>query len=262
LENRAYPADSAILVVEAPPIAADSRPGQFVMTAPEHDREIPHPLLKRALAVYRIHPKEKAVSLLIKAVGEGTREIVDRRAGDRLEMVGPLGKGFDLGRAKGRINLLVVGGTGIASVYLLAEHLVKYGEEVHLLYGGRDAEALIGLDDFEKLEIPICVTTEDGSRGVKGFVTQALSEYLDPLPAGRLNLYTCGPNPMMKAVAEIAAARNIPCQLSMESKMACGFGACLGCSVMTTQGQKLSCKDGPVFDADSFLWEEDWELVR
>jgi dihydroorotate dehydrogenase electron transfer subunit len=261
-ENRQFPGDFAILIVKAPELALESKPGQFAMVATDHEQEIPHPLLKRALAVYRTYPSKKSVSFLIKAVGEGTRQLLECKPGDQLDIVGPLGNGFDLTKAEQKVNLLVVGGTGIASVYLLAEHLVRYGNEVHLLYGGRTSNDLIGLTDFEELDVPISVTTEDGSQGMKGVVTDALRECLSRYPSANSNIFTCGPNPMMKAVSRIAASHHIPCQLSMESKMACGFGVCLGCSVMTTEGQKLSCTEGPVFEAEKFLWEEDWEMVR
>jgi dihydroorotate dehydrogenase electron transfer subunit len=262
LENRSFPGDYAILNVQAPGIAEDTFPGQFVMAASDGSEELPHPLLKRALAVYKINRRQNTISLLIKAVGEGTRRLIHLKPGDHLEMVGPLGNGFDISRGKGRINILVTGGTGIASVYLLTEHLLKYGEDVHLVYGGRTAEDLVGLNDFEALGIPLCIATEDGSKGYKGLVTGALKEYLPRFPRENLNFYTCGPNPMMKAVAQIALDARIPCQLSVESKMACGFGVCLGCSVMTKSGQKLVCTDGPVFEADSFLWEEDWKVIK
>lgn len=196
-----------------------------------------------------------AVFFLIKVVGDGTRQLASLKPGNQVDLIGPLGNGFDLKRARSKINFLVVGGTGIASVHLLAEHLSRYGEEVHLVYGGRTACDLVGLDDFERLAIPVFVATEDGSRGYEGLVTKAFFEYSDNFPMDKANIYTCGPNPMMQAVTEFANAAGIPCQLSVESKMGCGFGVCLGCSVMTTDSNRLACTDGPVFDSTEFIWE-------
>ena len=260
LEIEHFPNDNCILSVEAPQLAREALPGHFVMASVAGTESIPHPLLKRALAIYRIgenpdgHPR---VSFLIKVIGDGTRQLASVRQGDRVTLIGPLGNGFDLDRARSKINFLVVGGTGIASVYLLAAHLSKYGEEVHLVYGGRTAYDLVGLDDFERLGIPIFVTTEDGSRGFRGLVTDGFSRYLSSFPTDKSNVYTCGPNPMMQAVTKFAGSEAIPCQISVESKMGCGFGVCLGCSVMTKTAHRLACQDGPVFDANEFVWETD-----
>jgi len=106
------------------------------------------------------------------------------------------------------------------------------------------------------LKIPIHTATEDGSTGYRGLVTGALEQVLDDLEGKPLNMYTCGPNPMMKAVCGLAADKSIPCQLSVEIKMACGFGVCLGCAVKTTRGNRLACSHGPVFEASEFIWED------
>jgi len=233
---------NCIVTVEDTELAEVTLPGHFVMAAPETPGTVPHPLLKRALAIYKIGLSttgRPAVFFLIKVVGDGTRQLASLAPGKRVNLIGPLGNGFDLERARSRINFLVVGGTGIASVYLLAEHLSRYGEEVHLVYGGQTADDLVGLDDFERLEIPIFLATDDGSHGYHGLVTDAFSQYLSRFPAGKTNIYTCGPNPMMQAVTEIASANGIPCQISVEAKMGCGFGVCLGCSVKTKDSNRL-----------------------
>lgn len=248
----------SFITLHAPEIARGTVPGQFVMAAPAEGATVPSPLLKRALAVYSIPDirRERArITLLLKVVGEGTRRIASAKPGDRLELVGPLGNGFDLERARGKVNLIVVGGTGVASVYLLAAHLVRSGEEAHLVYGGRTADDLVGLSDFEALGIPVATATEAGGSGFRGLVTDCLEGYLQQFPSGVCNVYTCGPNAMMRAVVGIASARGIPCQISVEAKMACGFGVCLGCTVKTTESFKLACTDGPVFDASQFVWE-------
>jgi dihydroorotate dehydrogenase electron transfer subunit len=264
LDIDVHPNDNFIIAIEDSELAHTTRPGQFVMVGPQVAETIPYPLLKRALAVYRTGQGPEGVGaafFLIKVVGEGTRQLASLNRGDLVDLIGPLGNGFDLERAKGRVNFLVVGGTGIASVYLLAEYLRQYGEEIHLIYGGQTADDLVGLDDFERLEIPIVVATDDGSQGFHGLVTDAFFKHLKSFPLDRSNIYTCGPNPMMQTVTEFAKAEGIPCQLSVESKMGCGFGVCLGCSVMTTAANRLACTDGPVFDATEFIWERPFATV-
>ncbi len=252
------PRDNFLLDVEAPSIAAQTRPGQFVMAAPSDNLMLSNPLLKRALAVYSVdgpHGKPNRLRLLFKVIGDGTQRLAEMLPGSRVSLVGPLGNGFDLEAAKGRINLILAGGIGIASVYLLARELTRSGEEVQLLYGGRTADDLVCLQDFEKLEIPIRLTTEDGSKGLKGLITKSLLECLDRFPPEHLHFFTCGPNPMMQAVSRLAAQHEIPCQISVETKMACGFGVCLGCSVKTVDSYRLACTHGPVFRAERFVWE-------
>lgn len=254
----------AFLELEAPALASRIQPGQFLMAAPAEFQEIPYPLLKRALAVYDVashqdHPHE--LSLMIKAIGDGTRALSRLEAGERISLVGPLGNGFDLEASSGCHCLLVAGGIGIASLLLLGRRLLELGRSVSLLYGGRRETDLVGLDDFQALGIPCRVTTEDGSRGRHGLVTVALDEMIsrrsDPLYC-----YICGPNPMMQAVTRRTTRAGIPCQLSVETKMACGFGVCLGCSVLTTGGYRLACTHGPVFPADSFVWEGSGNLEQ
>ncbi len=247
------------LTVGAPEIAARALPGQFVMAAEAAADSLPYPLLKRALAVYSVRHDENrpaAVSMLIKTVGPGTRRLATLEAGDSLNLMGPLGNGFDLDLARGKVTLLVAGGVGIASVYMLAQQLLARGDEVHLLYGGRTAEDLVVLDDFTDLGIPVFTATEDGSRGFHGLVTEGLQGYVNDFVLGRLVIYTCGPSPMMRAVCKLAADRDIPCQISVEAKMACGFGVCLGCSVKTVDSYRLACQHGPVFDGREFVWED------
>lgn len=259
VENRHYPNGSAIFRARAPEIAKSALPGQFVMAGVATKGGLPSPLLKRALAVYSLHPKGEDlvedISFLVKVVGEGTQRLADVKEGDFIELIGPLGNGFDLTLAKGKLNFLVVGGTGVASVLLLAEKLCQSGEEVHLVYGGRTEKDLIGLGDFTRLDIPIYLTTEDGSRGFAGLVTDGFRDYLSEFPQNLCNIYTCGPNLMMEAVTRIAAKKGISCEISVEAKMACGFGVCLGCTVKTTGSYRLACTHGPVFDAAHFIWE-------
>ena len=260
IENVRYPQHNYLLAVRAPEVAEKIRPGQFVMAAEVGDQSLPYPLLKRALAVYSIK-KEKGrksvITLLLKIVGEGTRRLAALETGDSVSLIGPLGNGFDTTAASAKISFLLAGGIGIASFYLLAEQLKKSGQEVHLIYGGRTAEDLVVLEDFCRLDIPVFVTTDDGSAGFKGLITEGLKEYVKDFPRNRLLFYICGPNAMMKAVTSLAVEYRVPSQISVEAKMACGFGVCLGCSIKTITSYRLACRHGPVFDAAEFVWEEE-----
>jgi len=243
-----------MLRLESRMIASESKPGQFVMASVHSSDELPSPILKRALAVYRI--EGDVVSLLVRIEGDGTRKLCQVAPGNELNLVGPLGNGFDLERARERYSVIVAGGSGIASVYLLALELKKRGDGVCLVYGGRTSSELVGLGDFQALGLSIHTATEDGSSGFRGLVTGALEPILSRPVKESFNLYTCGPNPMMEAVSRLAAKHGIPCQISVEIKMACGFGVCLGCAVKTTSGNRLACSHGPVFEASEFIWED------
>lgn len=257
IENRQLPGNGALLVLQAPEIARRCLPGQFVMAAEEAGMDQPFPLLKRALAVYstRFEGQEGVLSLLLKVVGDGTRRLVSLRPGDQVSLVGPLGNGFSLQEGRGKVCYLVAGGIGIASFYLLAEELLAQGGRPSLVYGARSRQDLAGIGDFEALGLPVYVSTEDGSRGIRGLVTSALQEAVTDHSGKPAIIYTCGPTPMMQAVSRWAAARSLPCRISVENRMACGFGVCLGCTVLTAQGYRLACTHGPVFDSAHFVWE-------
>jgi dihydroorotate dehydrogenase electron transfer subunit len=252
--------DNFLLTVDAPALAPLILPGQFVMAAAAQAYSQPFPLLRRALAVFSVEGSgREQLTLLLKVVGDGTRQLAGLRAGDSIHLVGPLGCGFDCEPARGRRALIVAGGIGIASVYLLAEQLVRQGTDVHLIYGGRTAADLVCLDYFAALPISLLLTTEDGSRGLAGRVTGSLAKYLPGLSPENSVVYACGPNPMMKAVSSQVVHLGVPCQVSVETKMACGFGVCLGCSVKVGDRYRLACTHGPVFEAAGFQWEEEVE---
>lgn len=260
VENQRFPGHNYLLAVRAPEIAERTLPGQFVMAAEVGDQPLPYPLLKRALAVYSLREeagRKSIITLLLKIVGDGTRRLATLQPGDSLSLIGPLGNGFDLVPARNRISFLLAGGIGIASFHLLAEELKKGGEKVHLIFGARSAPDLVGLEDFQEMGIPVFVTTDDGSLGFKGSITEGLKEYMRSFSSQELMLYTCGPRPMMQAVASIARSAGVPCQASVEARMACGFGVCLGCSIKTVSSYRLTCRHGPVFSADEIVWQEE-----
>ena len=233
-------------------------PGQFVMLSPGVRTAVERtdPLLPRPMAVYRETRGNGAprIEILFKRHGRGTALLADAAPGQRIRVVGPLGRGFPLG-AVGERALLVAGGTGIASVYELAARLRAAGHaDVTVLLGARVALDLMAEADFESLGVTLRIATEDGSRGTRGLVTALLEEALDADAAARV--YACGPTPMMRRAAEIAAERSVPCSVSLENPMACGFGVCLGCAApLAGGGFALVCRDGPVFDAVDIDWD-------
>lgn len=235
-----------------------SAPGQFVMLSPGPRDAAPRfdPLLPRPMAVYRSRPLAGGgaeVDILFKVSGRGTKLLAAARAGDEVGVVGPLGRGFAPPQ-RGDDALLVGGGTGIASLLDLAAAASAAGR-VHVLLGARRAKDLLGVDDFEGLGVRVSVATEDGSRGRPGLVTGLLQDALAEWPEA--TVYACGPTPMMRRCAEIAAAGGRRCVVSLENPMACGFGVCLGCAAPRSGGGfSLVCRDGPVFDASEIDWEK------
>jgi dihydroorotate dehydrogenase electron transfer subunit len=233
-----------------------SAPGQFVMLSAGvlAAAERSDPLLPRPMAVYRQRRENGVaqVEILFKRHGRGTALLAQARAGERVRLVGPLGRGFAL-PSPGETPLLVAGGTGIASVYELAMRLAEAAQPATVLLGARSAEDLMAGDDFGALGGALHIATEDGSRGERGLVTGLLEGEL--AGAARPRVYACGPTAMMRRVAEIAGAAGAPCAVSLENPMACGFGVCLGCATPLSEGGfALVCRDGPVFDAAAIEW--------
>ena len=192
------------------------------------------------------------LDVLYQVTGRGTALLSDAQPGQKVRTVGPLGQPFPE-PAPGETALLVGGGTGIASLYALAARAAGRGP-VRVLLGARSADALMGRDDFAALAVELRVATDDGSEGRPGLVTELLEEALAEAPGARV--YACGPTPMMRRAAEVAAAAAVPCHVSLENRMACGFGICLGCAVPRRGGGfDLVCREGPVFAADALVWD-------
>jgi dihydroorotate dehydrogenase electron transfer subunit len=257
VENRAEGGENRRLVLRVPGWPGFA-PGQFAMLSPGALSEARRtdPLLPRPMAIYRADPDGERVEILYKVTGRGTALLAETLPGQRLGWVGPLGRCFG-GPAPGERSLLVAGGTGIASVYELARRVAGAGGAVRVLLGARRAEDLMGVDDFEALAgvgVVLQVATEDGSRGRAGLVTELLEASLAEPGAARV--FACGPTPMMRRCAELAAAARAPCVASLENHMACGFGVCLGCAApLAAGGFALVCRDGPMFDARAVDWE-------
>lgn len=223
-------------------------PGQFVEVRVDGSVET---FLRRPISINFVDRERNELWLLVATVGEGTRQIARLQSGDVVNIVGPLGNGFSLpaGEAAGTV-LLVGGGVGVAPLLYQGAVLKEAGLEPVFLLGARSAKDLLMLDEFRKYG-EVFVTTEDGSEGERGFVTQHTV-----LQKRQFDLIlSCGPTPMMKAVARFAYQQNIECEVSLENMMACGLGACLCCVEKTVEGNLCVCKDGPVFNIKKLLWQ-------
>ena len=184
------------------------------------------------------------LTLLYKVVGKGTQQMAAMQAGQTLDLLTGLGNGYDITKA-GDHPLLIGGGVGVPPLYMLARRLREQGKSVSVILGFNTADEVFYEREFAALGCDVTVTTVDGSYGVKGFVTAAL-------PADYSYFYTCGPEPMLKAVYAATATSG---QFSFEERMGCGFGACMGCSCKVITGYKRICKDGPVLEKEEILWD-------
>lgn len=252
--------DYNVLTLAAPAIAALAAPGQFIMlkTSPGLD-----PMLRRPFSIFE-HVRDATgrpagISVLNKRVGAGTTLLFDARAGDRLSVLGPLGRPFVPVDPPDEA-WMVAGGVGLAPFASLAEALAGRGTPMTLFYGGRSSRDLYYESFFERLGTRLVLTTEDGSRGEHGRVTAPLSRELTARAReARVAIYACGPTPMMRAVADLAADAGRQVFVSLEPVMGCGMGGCYSCVVPVNEGPAgrhfvRSCIEGPVFDAHSLVW--------
>lgn len=220
-------------------------PGQFVEIAVE----TPGVLLRRPISINDVDSSNNILTLLIRKAGTGTSALIEMTAGQKLNIVLPLGNGFSTEAPAESRLLLIGGGVGVAPLLYLGKVLKARGFKPEFLLGARSAADLLSIDEFRSVgEVHVC--TEDGSEGVKGFVTAhpCLSEKF-------FRCYCCGPAPMMKAVAKAARANGIDCEVSLENMMACGLGACLCCVEKTVKGNVCVCTEGPVFNINDLTWE-------
>lgn len=243
------------LKILCPYIASSINPGQFVLIKISHQST--DPLLCRPFAVYKV--KDNVIEILYKTVGKGTRLLSGKRSGEILSIVGPLGNGFSIDDSFS-IAILVAGGMGIAGLMMLAEKLKHL--RIITLIGACSKDKIIGEKDLAEIGSEILVITEDGSCGYKGLVSQMLENLLlkKDLLIQNSCIFACGPIPMIKAVSKIARQNNIRAFVSLEERMACGLGACLGCAyeVISSDGNKqykMVCVDGPVFSAQEIIIE-------
>ena len=223
-------------------------PGQFVQLLVDNS---PKTFLRRPISVHFVDSEKKEIWLLIQKVGEGTQKLAELKPGDSLNMLFPLGNSFSLPEKNAGKNLLLIGGgVGIAPLLLLGSFLKDSGNKFSFLLGARTRNDLLQLDEFEKLG-PVYTTTEDGSFGEQGLVTNH-----SILSSKNIHqIYTCGTKPMMMAVARLAKQYGISCEVSLENTMACGIGACLCCVEKTTTGNVCVCTEGPVFNINQLTWQ-------
>jgi len=295
------------MCLDAPAVAQKAEPGQFIYVHTSNEYQ---PLLRRAFSVHKIShqppvtshqlknkEKLKQMEILYRVRGEGTRILAEKKAGEELDIIGPLGKGFALCPLPFTLYpVLVGGGVGIAPLVFLAQNLAKNRKprttslrgrpktenRILVLIGAKTKKEILCKDEFERLGCEVKVATDDGSQGFKGKVTELLRNILasrSPFPVPRI--YACGPRPMLKEIAQLAQQYEIPCQVSLEERMACGVGACRGCVIKApssrlprtaslrgrhASGQKTKkpensfvykrvCKDGPVFETGEIIWE-------
>lgn len=271
VEQEAMARNTYRIRLKCPEIAAQIVPGQFFMLRPTTSSD---PLLGRPFALYDVweeHGRVMGVDFGYVTVGKLTGLMPSWDAGDAVELWGPLGNGFP--KPNGGHLMMVAGGIGqtpFLAVSREALGLHRYGQpardmlqrprKLTLCYGARSAEYLAGLDDFKLDGLDLQIATDDGSRGHHGFVTNLLKKALEGSdPPDRV--YCCGPEPMMHAVAKLCVPRGVPCWLSLESPMACGFGACFSCVTRVRQDDgswdyRRTCVEGPVFPADRLVFDE------
>lgn len=231
------------------------------------------PLLRRPLSLHRLIT-EDTFQVVYKVCGKGTKILSERKEGDKIDLLGPLGRGFEIPSYMDEA-ILIAGGIGVAPLFSFAEELKKEKKSIKLFLGGRNKKDILFEKEFESLGIDPFISTEDGSYGEKGVITELLEDYLKNLYRSRFTvygerstvhgswIYACGPKPMLKKASEIAKTHSLSCYVSLEERMACGVGACLGCAVkvrLTVNGSqsteyKMVCKDGPVFKAEMVDWD-------
>lgn len=248
----------------APDYTRLAKPGQFVMFRVQRSLL---PLLRRPFGIFRAGfmppdcdtmPPKEFIEIIYKVVGSGTKIMQGLHYGDPVELLGPLGSGFDLNLTSGD-TIMVGGGIGLVPLYMLAESIADPAR-AEVLIGGRTRDDIITVTEFERLGVKTYVATEDGSLGDAGLVTEVLKTRLEHKPNARV--FACGPMPMIRAVEKICHARGVQLQVSLEELMACGVGACLGCVVKGVghtdddPSYLCTCKIGPVFDAGDLAWAD------
>lgn len=253
-----------------------AQPGQFVNV---RISEVLEPFLRRPFSIHRADGD--ALEILYEVIGKGTGILSQRKPGESLDIIGPLGSGFSLPAT--RYSLLVAGGMGVAPLVFLAERLVNSPQcpAAHrkniVLIGAKTKKQILCEKEFKELDCDVKISTDDGSCGFKGRVTDLLKNFLSTVDSRQSTVYACGPHPMLKEIASISKKYGIPAQVSLEEHMACGTGACFGCAVKVKSKKsppqsvagpprilaervkndfeyKRVCKDGPVFDAQKIVW--------
>ena len=268
IENRGigHPAQGLYKMILSGQIAHTAEPGQFVHLKIGDGYD---PLLRRPLSIAGIDKSKEEISIFYRVAGKGTEMLAGMKQDEYVDVLGPLGKGFTVPRS-GEL-LLIAGGIGVFPLFSLIQAIDKEQVKVKLLWGGENKQFLesAGLEYLKSWEIDLEVSTLDGSLGTKGLVTELLESYLgvyssvhsNGTDTDHLQAAVCGPNEMLKAVTEICLCYDVPVEVSLEERMACGVGACLGCvCTVKNKGDSLKrkrvCKEGPVLDGKEVVWDE------
>jgi dihydroorotate dehydrogenase electron transfer subunit len=245
LENKYLTEDLFILELEGNNITSDFKAGQFIQLRVDGS---PETFLRRPISIYDVDKDHNTFRLLIQIAGQGTLKLSELKKGDTLNLVYPLGNSFSDPMTGERV-LLAGGGVGIAPLLLMGRQLKSAGFSPDWLLGFRNRERLPDLTDYRLLG-DVHITTEDGSEGEKGYVTDH-----SVLKSRKYDMvYCCGPDPMMKAVAAWCRNNGVKCEVSLENLMACGFGICLCCIAETVRGNLCTCTEGPVFNINDLKW--------
>lgn len=247
VENNRIHANYALLKLASKSPLPEMLPGQFAELRVDGS---PTTFLRRPISINYVDRASNEVWFLIQLVGDGTRRLGTANVGDIINVLLPLGNGFTMPENPSCRPLLIGGGVGTAPMLYLGEQLFHKGYKPTFLLGARTSKDLLQLERFAAYG-EVYTTTEDGSHGEKGYVTQhslLQQQHFE-------QIYVCGPKPMMMAVAHYAKDRKICCEVSLENTMACGIGACLCCVENTTEGHLCVCKDGPVFNINKLLWQ-------
>ena len=234
-------------------LAANIRPGQFLEVKSSSGLD---PFLRRPIGCHRV--VKNCVEMLYEVVGKGTEALSLKKKGEYLSVVGPLGNGFSI-ISSPKTAMIVAGGIGVAPLVALAEALRKKKNKVCAIIGARTKSHVLCEKEFKSLRCAVKIVTEDGSKGCKGLATDVLMSTLSTGSRNLSAIYACGPTGMLKTVAQLAKAKEIPCQISLEERIACGVGVCLGCPIrvrktLTDFEYKMVCKDGPIFRAEDIAW--------
>lgn len=236
-----------LLKLASPSPLPEMQPGQFAEIRVDQS---PNTFLRRPISINYVDKEKNEIWFLIQLVGDGTKQLGKAQTGDVINVILPLGNGYTLPQNTSDNLLLVGGGVGTAPMLYLGSELYKMGYKPTFLLGARSSKDLLQLEQFANYG-EVYTTTEDGSHGEKGYVTQ----HSILKKVNFTQIYTCGPKPMMMAVAQYAKSHDIECEVSLENTMACGVGACLCCVENTTEGHLCVCKEGPVFNINKLLWQ-------
>lgn len=244
-----YPAEgSFILKLRTPGSIPEIKPGNFAEILVENTADV---FLRRPFSILDVNPEQHWISFFIKAIGKGSAKLGNLAPGEKVNLIYPLGNSFSFPGSNGKV-LIVAGGSGLAPFILLGRELKRHNTRITYLLGGKSKKDILLTEEFSRYG-EVFVTTEDGSLGEKGYVTD--HSIFKSAGFNFTKIYTCGPEPMMKAVAKIASGKGIDCEVSLENMMACGFGICLCCVTPTVEGNKRVCWEGPVFNSNYLKWQ-------